>query len=512
MRVIALLLAAGSLGAGPAYPELVQAARLDASKIGPLAYRYRYLARPLPWTDKEWVTWVPTVVGHLNQISRSALLYPPRSDDMRLVGAGLLRVNVYELGYLEVFDRLQDPYFYADEYKDREWGYYTDPVKKTGWVTTDKKRERIRSAPSQILMDGPADEKALNELQEMLRTQVPMVRADWFVNQTIASENRDPGYPEFLGFKDEKDFARITGFDKAVSKAFTFEVRDAVSRSGVTLQPRAIVRFDSTGAGTWLTRDFLLPKDETDPLEVVGDDIERAFQASEQYGTLPNRLWAYGAFTGPGAKDDAGKLVGAGKLQRRVPEQIATNNVSHSNDKGIHMGVSCIICHGKGGLKDIRPWFREVIETPIKADFRVRYGVDAEKKEKELRQQYQSDLLDLFNGDRLRYEKAIFKATGGLTSEKFAKATEELWDRYENAEVDTAYAAAEFGWTPAEFRRRLKVQMDYSKAEIDAGRPGLYIPAKIGSLRHEGALAQKIDIRSWERSFQQAYLLLRGVK
>jgi len=500
----------GQIPVTPSYPDLVRQARVDAGKLpAATSYRYRYLARPRRWTDKDWTTAIPQIVVHLHQLSRSSLYYPPGSPEIRIVGSGLLRVNVYELGYLEVFDKLADPYFTVEEYKTREWGYYRGKE----WVSTKTTRELVRSAPSQLLMDGPADEKALLDLQEMLRTQTPLVRADWFENYTIASENRDPGYPEFLGFTDEKSFAKITGFDKAVSKAFTFEVRDAVSRSGVTLQPRAIVRFDSTGAGIWLTRDFLLPKDDTDPLEVVGDDIERAFQASEQYGTLPNRLFAYGAFTGPGSKDDAGKLIGAGKLQRRVPEVLATNNVSHSNDKGIHPGVSCIICHGKGGLKDVRPWFREVIDTPIKADFRLKYGVDAERKEKELRQQYQSDLLDLLNGDRARYEAAIRKASGGaLTSETFAKMTETLWDLYENAEVDTAYAAAEFGWTAAEFRRRLKFMMDYSATEIEAGRPGVEIPAAIGSLRHEGERAQKIGIRQWERVVQRTWLLLRGVK
>ncbi len=97
-------------------------------------------------------------------------------------------------------------------------------------------------------------------------SRVPFVRADWFFNQTASSQKRASGYNVFLGFDDERSFHKIVGFDEKLAKLFKVELRESVSISGVTLQPRAIARYSSQGGGLWKSIDFLDAKEKKDPL------------------------------------------------------------------------------------------------------------------------------------------------------------------------------------------------------------------------------------------------------
>lgn len=545
---------------GPNYALRLREAHADMRRLDPSTWpRYRYLLRPRRWDDKVWADRVPVIAGWLNHLSRSQLLYPLGSEALVPVGRHLLRVDVVEFGLRDAWDRMASPYEYdggvapvtvlppskgglrwLPHYREaRRWDltdgskllgtYYESdgryyeytrivreggvetryastahsepPLAPPGTASVPRRADGLPAGKRQVsqsLLDGPEDARLFDEMVKYTGSAAWIVRADWWLNQALAAEGRAVGYPELLGFKDRKEFQALIGFDEKLFKRSLTEVRDAVGLSGVTLQPRALARWKSITGSYWVTSDFIAPAGATDPLEVVGADIDASVDAHEEYGDLPNGLKAMGAFNGKGV------------LQRSVPTNIATNHVSKSKDFAIHLAVSCVVCHGEGGLRDVSAWHRRNLRAPLKADFyevlKGRYPdrdvLDA--KVRELKQQYLTDLAGYVKDDRVPYERAI-KAASGLDGLKFSQAVERAWYEYEDARVDQKFAAAEFGLTVEEFKARLKRAMDYGYKLY----PPVYVRPRIGALYYADA---SYTIRQWEEVAGETWNLIRGVK
>lgn len=330
--------------------------------------------------------------------------------------------------------------------------------------------------------------KGVAQLATLTGSQAPILRASWFFNQTAAAESRKPSYYDFLGIKDEKAFQALVGFDPTKTRR-KVELREAVADSGVAPGAvRGIVRETAEDGPYWVTYDFRRGLDRVNPLRVLGRDLDVEFRnaktadvATEQQGPLANGLWAW--FLGDNT----------GKRQATAPDFAASDHVSRSNDKRVHVNVSCLRCHVPGGVQAVDGWVRNLIQPPLalqSPDYR---------KLRELRQQYLRRLVPYIERDRAAYAAAVIECTG-LDAKTFQAAYAAEWERYEDARVDAAWAARDLGLTEKVFVGHLSA---YLKATGNLD-PVLSVFLLTGTRR------RTIAMRQWEEAFPIARQLSKG--
>lgn len=396
----------------------------------------RYLTLYNVPADKRQLPW-RVMSGHVNGLSREPDIVAPVQ-----IG-NLIRLNIQDYGWSkELWEKLAeaDPYFHAfitveeEVLIDQPYGVIDE---KTGkWRQTEirkekeKKKVRKFSASAPWLVDGIQQAATIKALIELTQSQCPILRGDWFFSQTAIQADRNPGYYDFLGIKNRKDFEKLVGFDaKLAAESRRKELLEAVSDSGVTQQPRRIGRFEAIGGmGYWRTFDNRRALDERNPLRIL-DDKNFKFDASEEYGALPNHLWATGLFAANGDRQDS------------APDFIAADHTSKSNDHRVHVNLSCLRCHGpNAGMQPIDGWLRNLVQAPLalqSPDYEVL---------KDLRQKYLRDMANPQEDDRRLYTRSLKEATG-LNPKQYSEAYGEFWSRYEDERVDADRAAVELGTT-----------------------------------------------------------------
>lgn len=476
------LVLAGSVAlAQPA--EAMRAAHADLKRLPPgIRTHVRYLSLH-PHAEKDRDILANVLAGHCNQLSRSPLITRPAR-----VGT-LLRVNLKDYAWsTETWEKLTDPYFaLVTEIERKEnaiWpgGDYKGAYHPAGtkYVRTWQERTAVL-AP--WLVESEDDKARIAEVLTWTASKMPVVRGDWFMNQSAIQADRAAGYYDWLGIKDEKTFQAIIGADLKKAEAFRFELREAVAISGVTLSPRALSRHDSLGGGYWRSLDFKQAVGDKNPLKIFGRELEKTYDASEQYGHLPNGFWATGLFDR------------AGKRQDFAPPDIASDGASKSTDRRVHVNASCYRCHADGGLQPIDAWARTLLTPPIEL------RLDDYEKAVELRQQYLRALEPVLARDKATFEAAVKEATG-LTSKEYAAAYGAEWARYEDGRVTAEWAAADLGLTEKEFRERLLL----------AVKGGYPVDPVVGSFAHEGPRAKAIPMRQWEEAIPAAYAAMKATE
>jgi len=436
--------------------DLVDAALVDVRKLAPeQQVLVRYLvAGPHAKEDDPKV-----LSGHVTGLSKETDITLPAR-----VAPGLFRVNLDDYGWdREVYERLAN----ADP-----WYHVRVELQLRG-----KKFKRTAQAPWMG--------KGIYELVYLTQSQAPILRMDWFFNQTTAGEGRDPNYYDFLGIKDEKTFHALVGYDSK-RKRRKVELREAVAESGVSPgRARGIVRETAEDGALWLTYDFRKAVDKLNPLRVLGRDLDREFRkadvndvATEQFGHLPNGMWAW--------------YLGNNKGERQVtaPDFAASDNRSKSNDHRVHINVSCIRCHADAGIQPIDGWIRNLISPPLalqSPDYKVL---------RELRQQYLRKLEPFIEKDKLGHAVAVLEATG-WKAEVYATKYAEYWERYEDARVDAEYAALDLGIDVKVFQRKLGTYLQATN-QLDS---------VLSAFLLEGRRARTIGIRQWE----EAHVLAREI-
>lgn len=476
----------------PAEPQLppltpadaIAAAHADLAKL-PAAIQphVRYMSLySTPPADRLRVRQV--LNGHCNGLSREPDLTPvaivPGSQ------AALVRVVLRDYSWsAATWEKLVDPYFsaavetsYEDPWEGGTWpgdGKYYKPN------TFTVRRVIKTQALAPWLTETPDTQKKLADVVAWTQSKMPVVRADWFMNQTAAAADRSPNYYDFIGVKNEKDFQRLVGVDVALAESRKSVHREAVAVSGVALKARAIIRLGAIDGGYWKTLDFKTNLDAKNPLRVLGKEIEDGFDATEQIASLPNGMLAY--FLG-NAK---------GEAQAAAPDNIASDSSSLSNDRRVHANVSCIRCHSNGGLQDVDGWVKNLLTAPL--DLR---SPDYEKY-RELRREYARDMQEKIKHDRALYETAVKQATG-LDSQEYSAAYSALWESYENATVDLTRAAADLGVTVEKLRGAIERQV---KAN--------YGNTVMSVLLLDNPRINRIPIRVWEDEYPNAQLLLKGL-
>lgn len=471
MNILIAAFAFAGCGMSPA--EGVASARKDVESL-PAAVRpyIRYLS--LGEMPEDAVADMAKILsGHVNALSTTQGIVP--AFIVLDTGGKLLRLNIRDYHWsVDLWESLAavDPYFHLKI----EWpgGVWSGDGK-------DYAPGAFRvNALAPWLSEGKGEEAKANLAALVLATesQVPIVRGDWFLNQTAIQQDRKPGYYDFLGVKDTKTFEALAGFDAKIAALSGRVDREAVAISGVTTQPRAIVRVEGVRP-IWKSFDFRKAVDKKNPLRILGPDIEKDFDATEQFALLKNGFWATALFNGKGDRQDF------------APQFIARDTLSKSNDPSVHVNMSCIRCHTEGGLQTVAGWTRKpgfAVQSPD------------EEKLRELREQYYSNLSRLLDRDRGVYADAVKEATGWTTKEWSAKYSGE-WERYEDARVDLDWAARDLHTTPKNLKEIIEAML---KAPIQ-GRNG-----NVDLVVAAFARGEAVGIRTWEEAYPLAQITLRG--
>lgn len=437
-----------------------------ATVDGERARTTRYISLHEFATEKDRTFWVKVMSGHIHQLARSSGIYPPVR-----VGV-LLRIDVHDYG--ESFERSweklgeQEPYWHGDDiqptdgYEDVEYGFWVRPdgSKYTGpkedpkhtWERTRIVREKTGKVAKTVhgLFVRTAEGKtAMEKLQTMTGgTDVPVVEAGWFFQQTAVQFKRSPGYYDFIGVKDLKDYEKLIGFNRdktAVDPGFLEDIRAAVASSTVTGPDvvRRIVRFKALGGAYWFTQDSNLRqaknREKANAVTNLGDDYE--FQAIETIGYGPNGMPKTGLFNQDGVKQDI------------APDFIASDSTAPFADRRVHVNMSCTRCHQDAYLQPVDDWIRNVQNAL--PNFLTTKDPD---KLKALRQQYVHTHLDPhLKADRDRYAGVLFAVTGMKPTE-YAAAYGKAWQESAEDPITVDVAARRIGCTTAALQKGLADQ------------------------------------------------------
>lgn len=476
------MLTLGQAEAAPLTPaDAISAAHADLSRLpAELRPSVRYLsAYNLPGVKRAKTFAV--LAGHVNSLSRE----PDLTRPVALAG-GLVRIVLKDYRWdRATWEKLTDPYFtVAIEQEVVEVIPWTGGVwpgdgkfyaANTFQVERRRKTKQQTQALAPWLTETDEARRKLADVVLWTQSKAPVVRADWFTNQTAtAADGRL--YYEMLGIKTEKDYAKIIGSDVKAAEDFGALYREATAISSVTLHARAFVFTRSLGGWHYRSLDFSDNKDERNPLRVLGRDIEKKVQAVEAFGHLPNGLFATGIFNAEG------------QAQATAPDNIASDHSSRSNDRRVHTGISCVRCHSNGGLQDIDGWVAGLLKAPL--DLK---SPDYDKS-RQLRREYARNLQGTIDQGREIYERAI-KEASGLSSKEYAAGLAELFEGYEDARVDLARAAADLGTTPAKFRAAMEARLRAGTLDT------VLAPLLVG---------RSIPVRIFEDAVADAHAILRG--
>lgn len=478
--------------------DMMLLASADAQKLGPVAAYVRYLdLAPIPPAEREGAYLV--LCGHLQHLSRASDITRPvivagTTGALLRLDLGDYAADAKDLARLvKVWEQLADadPYYHQKValavQEDYVWpggvspkdGKYYPPGTKYSVPTGHAAGTKTVLAP--WLVPTEKHKAGLAKLVALTYTTVPIVRGDWFHNQTAADVDRKPGYHDFLGFKDQKTFEQIIGFDAKLFAGFGVEVRASVGLSGVSLQPRALARLGALGGGYWKTFDFKRAVGGNDPLVVLGRDIEKGFDATEVLAPLPNGFIAWGLFNRGGVRQDT------------APDFVASDGMSKSNDRRVHNNASCVRCHFEGLHKPVDDWTRDLLNPPPGLSV-LGYDYQALKL---LRQQYTKKLDPLLAKDRDATSAAILEATG-WTAQRYSQQYAAFWERYEDAKVDLAWAERSLGVPAATVKAAVHKAVSVGKGDLV-----LSFLLKAG---------KAVPIRVWEEKYAALQEIIQAYK
>lgn len=455
MRILALVLclALGPLAAASSPASAVAAAAADVARQPAhtqphTRYLSLYAAQP---KDREAL--LKALGFHVNSLSRTAFFTLPRrvADDLYAVN-----LKDYEWSR-ETWERLlgSEPYFHqlvvepaaevvvpgpevekevVEPWPGGVWPldgkHYAKgafPYKRKVKVPGEPVR---KSVPGGRKVNGSGawlDAASVSALVAATQSQVPVVRADWFLFQTAVQADRKAGYYDFLALgKKQADFDDLIGLDPEKSKKAKREIAGILARSGVTLQNRSLVRLQGATGGVWKTQDFKTSVDRQNVLRNLDRDLEPPDgDASEQYGFLPNGLFAFWLQNGKGERQDT------------APDFIASDGQSSGTDRRVHVGLSCVRCHVEG-IRPVNDYARRLYRGS------VQLAAKDYDRHLRLRQLYLEDLERFVRRDQAEYAEALLRLNGTRPAQ-MAKLYADAWDAYAERDLSPADFARELG-------------------------------------------------------------------
>ena len=275
-----------------------------------------------------------------------------------------------------------------------------------GLPAQPKKPDSLQAQASWI------DAKSIATLILRTQSQVPLVRADWFLSQTSQQEKREVGYYDWLGIKTLQDWRDLSAGDAVKSRKLKQARRFVVRRSTVTRYSRAGEGGNTlTGGVEFLTEDFDDTVDVKNPLRLLNRDAKRA--GGEGLNNLSNGLIGMIVVNAEDKRLDA------------VPPNIASDSTSKNPDRQVLAG-RCMGCHQ--GFNEIADWARNVYVAPFDLE-----SPDP-KLEKELRSAYLSDIKAMIGRGNALYAASL--KGFGFTPVTFSLEFRKRLTEYEEADVD----------------------------------------------------------------------------
>jgi hypothetical protein len=421
--------------------------------------------------------------------------------------ANVIRLDMRDFGWdrkgkLAVWERSADidPYFHAKK-KLLADGYET--IYWPGGVDTDGKNYARRSyevhhkAGELFATASPLlPQKKIDDLRRILYTESPILNAEWFFVQTarqisLANQETGFGYYDFIGVKSRDDFFKLVGLDEKTAIKIFRELREVVTKSGVSQQNRQLLRLGGAAGGVWGTLDtFTQAGKGVAKLNLRRGEFQH--DAEEWYGPNPLGL----PYTL--ANDQNGKLAST------VPDKIGAAKGPYvvGNDTRIHPNL-CMVCHGPGSnnhLMDIDGWARKTFRAG-----RAKLQDPDKRVQLELQAQYLRDLKTEIEDDRRKYARAVATVTrsaskpNGLTVSEATKQYMGVFNRYAEDSLTLDDAARELGVAP---RRLVQALTAY---EAKKGRTELVLSEFMDSP------PGKISRLDWEAVYQFVGTLAAGV-
>jgi hypothetical protein len=229
-------------------------------------------------------------------------------------------------------------------------------LRDLGWDRRDGWQAITRDYPYGLKYDFVKDD-ALQDLsrfvRELSQTELPYIRADWFV----VSATRPPVYHELLDIPlTLTELERRLQFDIYQNILDDRVERSGYSRSGVSQQNRLLERHTTPVTPYfWISYDFLPRRARGDltrfPLgpEFAGNPYnDQAFDhdGGEIIWSLPNGMQAYMLVNADGSRIDAG------------PIEVVFDRAAALGTPTIVNGISCIYCHRHGMITEFRDEIR----------------------------------------------------------------------------------------------------------------------------------------------------------
>jgi hypothetical protein len=320
-------------------------------------------------------------------------------------------------------------------------------------------------------------ELELQELVKLTQSDCPIMLADWFWWQTSIQADRNPGYCDLIGYKNEKEFHNLLGFDQQLFekqfKEFSEEYREAVGVSGISENPRRIGAFEKIKGKIWITYDNRLAEDNRNPLEEPNGKFE--FDATEQLGNSPNGWLWQGLFNAKGERQDS------------APDFIGKDSTSTGKDGRVHVG-QCNRCHSDGGMKSFEGWYAHQYQPPARLTSPIKDKIiDVQRK-------YYGRIQKQVEETRSQHVAAVYEATG-LDHREYSRLIARCWEEVHDTPVDAARAARERGYEEEEYVKALI----YYKSEPYRGL------ASIDGFAHaEKAKRKTIPVRQWYNNVSDA--------
>lgn len=474
--ILALCIGQDSVQVAPAVTpaQAVEAAAADlASQPAELRKHLRYLwIGTLP--EKEWADAWRTLSFHCNSLSVESEIVMPRVLPCKTVAA--ITLLDYGPNWKTVWEKLADsePYFHAKLFKVVE-----KKVRSESGKSVTKKEEKAEVVFGPWLTDNPETAGALKALVEGTKSQVPLVRGDWFVwKSAIQADRGEVGYYRWLGITDQKSFEELIGFDEKFLKRFPKEIREVVVSSSVTLMSRRLDRRGKFGEGPyWLSSDVKLAQGERNGLRFLNGGFKA--DAHEGIGAGANGLHFYFLGNADGAAQDS------------APDSIASDGFAHSNDRRVHVGFSCVRCHyTENGIRSVDGWARGLFQKPLSLQS-PDYATA-----KKLQRLYFSQIEPVIDDDRRLLVRAVATATGWEPKEA-AKQYERVFVGYDSP-LSVETMASELGVTK---ERLIEVVKDQASKTPE-------MDLVIGSVLSDKP--KTIPRVIWEESFPVAMVMVRA--
>jgi serine/threonine-protein kinase len=228
-------------------------------------------------------------------------------------------------------------------------------VRDLGW-DQDTWQEILRNYPYGLAHDqdpDPAVQRLAAEVVDLCGTELPSVRADWFV----AVASRPPLYHTLLELPDHAgELEKQLKVDVRSNFLEDRLVRAGFATSGISGQNRLVERHDALYGAYWKSYDFKTNEGQGNlfrlplgPAFAANPFQQQAFvhDGGEIIFHLPNGLQAYLLVDGQDRRIDEG------------PIEVVSDSLKTSGTAKIVNGLSCMACHAQGMKTEFKDTVRE---------------------------------------------------------------------------------------------------------------------------------------------------------